>query len=307
MSDVGMPELSVIITSYNARETITFCLESLHRQQTNHEFEIILVDSSSDGTAELVGERFPDVRTMIFRDRKFCGDARNIGTAHAKADILAFTDADCIVTEDWVDRILQAHKSEHLIIGGSVANNKLCNMVGWAAYFTEFSQWMPHSAAKSITDVPGANMSYKRKVFEELGPFIEGTYCSDTEFHWRVNERGFRIRFVPQICVNHLSLCGFREFIKHEFHHGRSFGLVRCRRFTRTQQILYAAGSLLIPAVLFAKIVLCNIRNRLYWSRFLKSTPILLLGVSLWSFGECVAYTAWRKLSFETIQHRGKQ
>ena len=307
MSDTAMPELSVVITSYNARETITPCLEALDRQRTSHKFEVILVDSSNDGTAELVAERFPSVRLITRTERKFCGDARNIGTAHAKAEVLAFTDADCTVADDWVERILLAHKSEHLIIGGSVGNDKASKAVGWAAYFTEFSQWMPHLDANLVADVPGANMSYKRKVFEELGPFIEGTYCSDTELHWRAQERGYRLLFAPQICVNHSSLNDFRAFIKHEFCHGRSFGLVRCRRFTRVQQVLYAAGSFLLPAVLFSRIILRNIRNRTYFSRCLQSTPILLLGVSSWSFGECIAYLAQWRRSFETIQDKGKK
>jgi GT2 family glycosyltransferase len=301
-----MPELSVVITPYNARETITPYLEALDRQRTSHEFEVILVDSPNDGTAELVAERFPSVRLIAGTERKFCGDARNIGTAHAKAEVLAFTGADCTVADDWVERILQAHKSGHLIIGGSVANDEVCKAVGWAAYFTEFSRWMPHSDADLVADVPGANMSHKRKVFEELGPFIEGTYCSDTESHRRAQERGYRVLFMPQICVNHSSLNGFREFIKHEFHHGRSFGLVRCRRFARMQQVVYAAGSFLLPAVLLSRIVLRNIRDRTYFSRFLKSTPILLLGVSAWSFGECVAYLVQWRRSFGTIQDKGK-
>jgi len=307
MPEACKPELSVVIASYNARGTIAPCLEALCGQQTNREFEIILVDSSNDGTAELVAKRFPNVRLIALAERKFCGDARNIGTTHAKADVLAFTDADCTVAADWVERILQEHESESLIIGGSVANDGVCNTVGWAAYFTEFSLWMPNSSASVVADVPGANMSYKRKVFEELGSFIEGTYCSDTELHWRAQERGCRILFVPQISVTHSSLSGFREFLKHEFYHGRSFGLVRCTRFTCAQQIFYAAGFPLIPVVLFFRIALRNLRNRTYFSKFLKSAPVLLLGVSSWSFGECVAYLVHWRHKMEAIEDKGKR
>ena len=48
------PAVSVIVPSYNAARTISGCLESLQRQSSPEPFEIIVVDSSSDGTAQLV-------------------------------------------------------------------------------------------------------------------------------------------------------------------------------------------------------------------------------------------------------------
>src|ERR1051325_3213870 len=89
------PHLSVVIASYNSRRTIARCLESLEAQ-TYGDFEIVVVDSSSDGAARAVEERFPDVRLVTFPTRKFPGDARNAGVRAARGEIIAFIDADCI-------------------------------------------------------------------------------------------------------------------------------------------------------------------------------------------------------------------
>ena len=127
------PVVSVIIASHNAVTTIGDTLESLERQPARRQCEIIVVDSSTDGTGAFVRKHFPGVRL------------------------------------------------------------------------------------------------YRKGVFEANGAFIEGTYCSDTEFHWRIAKEGLRIRFDPSIVVFHRNLDLLGRFLRHEFSHGMSFAGIRCR------------------------------------------------------------------------------
>lgn len=290
-----MPErlqLSVIIASYNSENTIEGCLSSLKNQKTDKDFEIIVVDSSADGTAELVEERFPEVNLYKFQTRKFCGDARNFGISVAKSEIIAFIDTDCIADRKWVDNILKSHHSPYYAIGGAIGNGNPESYVGWAAYFCEFSQWMPNSTAKCIEDVAGANMSYKRDVFRKYGRFIEGTYCSDTEFHWRLKRNGHSIRFVPSIRICHCNINKFVEFLTHEYEHGKSFAQVRVenKNFSCLRRLFYVVFSPLIFLKLFMKIGLINLKNRIYLLHYLKVLPLLILGISSWSVGEYIGY-----------------
>ena len=180
------PRLSVIIASYNSRDTIGECLRSLDKQVDPGNMEIIVVDSSRDGTGEFVRREFPMVKLLHFRERKFCGDARNIGIAQARGEIIAFIDADCTAPPRWAEAVSRAHESLYPAIGGAIGNGNPESLVGWAAYFTEFSKWMPGSTRRLLPDIAGANMSYKVSLFADFGSFIEGTYCSDSEFHWRM-------------------------------------------------------------------------------------------------------------------------
>lgn len=286
------PQLSVIIASYNAEKTIETCLESLRNQKTDKEFEIIIVDSSTDDTVILVEKRFPSVRLHRFTERKFCGDARNWGVFVARGDIIAFIDADCVAGSDWVDKIITAHQSSHLAIGGAIANGNPDSLVGWAAYFCEFSRWMPNTPTARMADVAGANMSYKRKVFRDIGKYIEGTYSSDTDFHWRLQRIGHYPQFEPSILVFHHNIDAFLKFILHEFEHGKSFAQVRVsgKGFSKLRRLIYTTLFFLIPLKLLLVIGLRNFKNRIYGIRFVKSLPLLIPGLISWSLGECVGY-----------------
>lgn len=292
-----MPKISVIIASYNARKTIGECLASLHKQATEADFEVIVVDSSTDGTADLVEKKFPGVKVFRFAKRKYCGDARNFGISMARGAIVAFIDADCTVAPDWVDTVIAAHNSPGLAIGGAIANGNPASHVGWAAYFCEFSQWMPGGRSRWLNDIAGASMSYKRCAFEEFGGLIEGTYCSDTEFHWRLEREGYRLRFEPLIEIAHHNIDNFGRFLRHEYQHGRSFAQVRTRSqgFSLTRRCAYVLLSPLIPIRLFISISARALANAMYRNAFLKVAPMLVLGIISWSLGECRGYAGTRK------------
>ena len=267
-------------------------MSALGAQVTERRFEVILVDSSSDGTADLVEQMFPAVQVIRFKERKFCGSARNIGIAQARGRIIALTDADCVASRDWIDRIALAHDGADPAVAGAVANANGCGVVGWAAYFTEFSQWMPETSAQSLADAPGANMSYMKDLFERLGGLIEGTYCSDTEFHWRMRRAGHQIRFCPAITVSHQSIGRLGRFLTHEFHHGCSFARVRVasQAMQPGRRLLMAVLWPLIAVILFLRIVKRNLVNRVYLAKFLLSSPLVAAGVIMWSCGEALGY-----------------
>jgi glycosyltransferase involved in cell wall biosynthesis len=295
------PLLSVIISSYNSGHLLEGCLESLGNQKTDKLFEIVVVDSSPNGLTRGIGEKFPKVRWYRFPERKFCGDARNFGLSVTRGEIIAFIDADCRAEPDWIDNILKAHQSPHLAIGGAIANGNPDSLIGWAAYFCEFSQWMPNTPSKPLSDIAGANMSYKRKAFEIFGPLIEGTYSSDTEFHWRLGSKGHKLQFHPSMLVSHHNIQHLGKFLRHELEHGRSFARVRVlsQDFSKWRKWFYGTFSFLIPGWLFLKVGARNFKNRTYLSYFLKTWPLLTLGLMSWSLGECLGYLLPTKACFK--------
>jgi GT2 family glycosyltransferase len=288
----GAVEVSVIVASYNSSRTIERCLESLQRQKGAPDYEVLVVDSSTDDTAERVASRFPDVRLFTFAERKYPGDARNAGIARARGAILAFTDADCIVDENWIAEIVKAHESPRPIIGGSVDNANPESYVGWGYYFCEFSHWMPQLPAATLVEIPTCCLSLKRWAFDKYGPFLEGVYCSDTDFNWKLARAGHPPLFVPSIKVSHINVDNLPRFLKHEPMHGRAFARLRARveGFSRSRRLLYIALSPLLPLLLWfrvARLALAHARTR---GRFLAASPVVLAGFAAWSLGELAGY-----------------
>lgn len=290
-----IPDVSVIIACYNAERTIAACLDSLIGQESPCTGEIIVVDSSSDRSAEIVESRFPEVRLVRLPERAYPGTARNAGLKKAQGDLIAFIDADCLAEPGWMNAVTAAHRDcASLAIGGTIANGNPESSVGWAAFLCEFSQWIPGSPKGDLSDMPTANLSYKREAFRRYGLYIDGTYCSDTEFHWRLRRDGHRIRLDPSIRARHCNIDRPWAYLRHEFQHGMSFARIRAERFrfSGLKRALYSTGFPLIAIKLFLRTANFNLRNRTYFRPFLKAVPLLMPGILAWSAGESAGYLA---------------
>jgi GT2 family glycosyltransferase len=151
---------------------------------------------------------------------------------------------------------------------------------------------MPGNKPGWMSDIAGANMTYKKKIFDIYGPFIEGTYSSDTEFHWRLNKDGIRLRFEPSILVYHRNLNRMSELIKHEYEHGYNFASVRARhqKFSLLKRVFYVTGFPLFFGKILIDRLFKNSTNRRYWRNFLKAFPMLAIAIFCWSMGEVNAY-----------------
>ena len=89
-----MPDLSVVIVSYNTRELLRACLRSL-RESVGLQLEVIVVDNASaDGSAEMVRQAFPEVVLLAQAiNTWYCG-GNNIGIKRAKADYVLLLNPD---------------------------------------------------------------------------------------------------------------------------------------------------------------------------------------------------------------------
>ena len=106
--------ISVIIPAYNEEASITTCLESLCHQTLNRdEYELIVVDGNSkDRTCELAGAYADEV--LVQTSRKV-GGARNDGVLRSQGDIIATTDADCIIPPEWLEIIKTDFESRDIV------------------------------------------------------------------------------------------------------------------------------------------------------------------------------------------------
>jgi len=285
-SDV--PLVSVIIASYNSKETIRQCLNSLFSQKLEEGFyEVIVVDSSEDETPKIIQECFPDVKLVRLQNRTYPGTARNIGLKYAQGKIIAFIDSDCVTTQGWLTNIVKAHRSDFLAIGGSILNGRPENPISWTEYFLSASEYFPNAPRRFVRTIPTCNISYKREVFEKYGSFPDTAALEDALFNERLAEYGQPVLFEPTIRVYHLYRQTLRKLIAHEVKGGRIFKQVS---FTsKTKGWFLARIPLLTPLFPFIKLALITIRllkwNRPLFPKFLFLLPQVLLCLIASTYG----------------------
>ena len=88
-----MTRFSVVIAAYNQRERLLEAIESVSRQTLPAHEVIVVDDGSSDGTADVVRARYPDVQVIV-QENRGKGIARNHGAFVAAGDWLCFLDHD---------------------------------------------------------------------------------------------------------------------------------------------------------------------------------------------------------------------
>lgn len=108
-----MPELSVIIPTYNRSEMLFRCLDALEKQTIARErYEILVIDDHSpdDTPQRMAGRR----SVRFFRQAKNGGPsaARNVGILQAQGDWLLFLDDDILVAPDTLELHLNAHREQ---------------------------------------------------------------------------------------------------------------------------------------------------------------------------------------------------
>lgn len=106
--------ISVVIPTFNEEENIAQCLVSLsHQTLPRSEYEIIVVDGGSkDKTCEIAKKYADKVFTQTSRK---VGGARNDGVKEVKGDIIATTDADCILPPGWIKRISEDFRDPEVV------------------------------------------------------------------------------------------------------------------------------------------------------------------------------------------------
>jgi glycosyltransferase involved in cell wall biosynthesis len=209
---------------YNSQETIESCLDSLvNLNYPKDRYEIIIVDDNSTDESTDIVKSFAYVQENIrllrqSKSKKGPAAARNLGIRRAKGEILAFTDSDCIVPQDWLEKIslcFNRHK-EYSAIGGTLiacASRKFITICEGI-----LSDCIGHKAV-----IAAPNSAFRKKALIEAGLFDEALVSGeDPDLIWNLEKRGHKISFLKDLpVVHHYYRSAFRSFVKHHVWYGR--------------------------------------------------------------------------------------
>jgi glycosyltransferase involved in cell wall biosynthesis len=219
---VDNPSFSIVIPTYQRRETVCRTLNALNATDYPGSLEIIVViDGSSDGTrAALEQIDCPFELRIAEQANRGLGAARNRGAREARNEIILFVDDDMIAEPDLVEQHARMYR-----VGADGCTGRFVPARGPGAGF--LSGGKPQSPTRDpaaphlITafDICGGQISVRRSVFEELGGFEEsftanGKYgFEDFEFGHRLLQR-FDVRENPSAVTHHSGVVSPREFLR---------------------------------------------------------------------------------------------
>ena len=203
------PVASVIVPAYNAAATLDRTLECLSAQETQHPYEVIVVDDGSDDGTAACARRFGV--TVLTGQHGGPGPARNLGVAKASGEIVAFTDADCFPRPNWLEAGIDALSSAELV-QGRVEPDPAARRGPY-----DRTVWVLQESGLYET----ANLFIRRELLVRLGGFedwlgarIGKPLAEDVWLGWRARRNGARAMFSDRAVVHHAVFPrGPREYV----------------------------------------------------------------------------------------------
>ncbi len=220
----GMPELpgvSVVVPVYNGSSTIADCLHSLFALRYPQEkLEIVVVDNASTDTTADILECYADRIRIAREEKRGPAAARNRGIVAARHDVVACTDADCIVHADWLRNIVGPLTDLQVgIVGGRILSRLPCNGI------ERFGETIhDHRKAIQVFTPPYVitmNWASRRRVLEEVGLFdVRLIRCEDVDLSWRLLQARYELRYAPGAIVYHKNEETLRGLFREGYLHG---------------------------------------------------------------------------------------
>ncbi len=283
-------KISVIIPSVNGLPIIKECLESIYRQSNSDIAEVIVVDCSNEQTRKVISETFKEVILIHPQREKTIPELKAIGIKEAKCDILAMIEDHCIVSENWFTEILKAHESDYLAIGGAVENACCDRILDWATFFCEYNAFIQPVPFGIVRDLPGNNVSYKRKdIISTLGESIDKE-VREGVLHQKLMEHGYELFSTPSLVVYHKKAFNFFEFMTQRFYYSQSFAGTRNMESSITKRIVYSAFCLFLPFLLMLRLCFRVFSKDRLLKEFTLSIPFLFVFTIVWAIGESWGY-----------------
>jgi GT2 family glycosyltransferase len=233
-ANVNNPNLdaSIIIVSFNTRDILQQCLQSVIREAAHLDVEIFVVDNcSADGSVEMVEREFPSVHLMRSEINLGFGVANNLALKEARGAYIVLLNSDAFFQPFALQRAID-HMNEnpdcglgggllvgrdgtpqpsarafHSLLGDLIVLTGLAAKYPQSKVFGSFDRtWADANSAAMVDWVPGAFCIIRPKAIQEVGSFDPRffLYYEEVDLCRRIKSGGYSIWYWPDVVIVHI-------------------------------------------------------------------------------------------------------
>ena len=256
--DISRPFVSVIVPVFNDAARLKMCLEALEAQTYPKSlYEVIVVDNASDEGQDIKGvvAQFSQA-IAAFESAPGSYAARNHGISLAKGEVIAFTDADCIATENWMEKGVKALlKTPNcgLIAGKIELFFKNDNQLTPVELFEKVTAFAQKQLLEQYKGGATANIFTFSTVMEQVGKF-DASLKSGGDLEWgkRVYEHGYQQLYAEEVQVAHPARYSWGQLYRRTMRITAGLYSCQCRKSVSKLKkhqifVIYLAQNLIPP------------------------------------------------------------
>ncbi len=258
-----LPSVTIVIPARNEESTIAKCLKSLSAlEYPKSKLELILFDdASADKTLDLMKKTKTGIATRIIAGKgQGPSKARNEAARVAKGELVAFTDADCIVDAKWIQKLASVFRGKDVSGAGGIQlvpkdetafGKRVFKFLEKVGVLGEYVK--RDSAILPADHNPTCNSIYRKSVLLGAGGFDEKLWPGeDVELDRRLVLSGKKLLFVPGAVVFHYRQQNLAQFSKmmHKYGWAQGFLVKKFGAFRRIHAAALAFSLLLALGVL---------------------------------------------------------
>jgi len=229
----SIADVSVCIVSWNIKDLLRDCLNSLKAQAGDVRYETIVVDNdSADGSAEMVRTEFPWVKLIEPHANLGFGRANNLAYQNSKGRWVLLLNPDTVVLDRAIEKLFHFAKAhpEAAAVGGRTLKKDgqtlersccwgspglwplFCKSLGLHIIFRnspifnrEAMDYWQRDSVREVGVITGCCLMIRREVYENTGGFDDHffMYAEETDLCWRMKEKG-KLLLCPEAQIIHL-------------------------------------------------------------------------------------------------------
>lgn len=224
--------ISIIIVSYNTRELLKNCINSIYMTYPEKDLEILVVDNaSSDGSPTMLKENFRDVILIESKENLGFAKANNIAIKKAKGDYILLLNPDTIITKNSIIKCIN-YMDKHRDVGilgckvvmpdgkldlacrrsfptPSVSFYRMTGLSKLCPKNKLFGQYnltyLDENETYEVDSIVGAFMLTRSEIIDQVGILDEDyfMYGEDIDWCYRIKQEGWKVMYYHEAVIYH--------------------------------------------------------------------------------------------------------